>query len=140
MPRSLAAGLFLTLGLGAVACESLPTIPNAAPTASFIFSPVSPIFAGGTSVVFNASASLDTDGHVASYLWNFGDGTAEVTSASPTTVHVFPDTAARCTDIVYAVLLTVTDDKGSRGFASQNVTVTELPAPTSAECATSAGK
>ncbi|HET9314316.1 MAG TPA: hypothetical protein VFQ51_01960 [Vicinamibacteria bacterium] len=47
---------------------------------------------------------------------------------------MFPDTPARCLNMTYGVLLAIVDDKGGRGFVTQNVTVTELPAPSAAEC------
>jgi chitinase len=102
--------------------------------AAFFFNPVAPINAGQTNVSFNAVGSRDTDGQIASYIWSFGDGTAEQTATEPTMRHVFRDTGARCLNITYGVLLTVVDDKGDRGVASQNVTVTQLPAPTSTSC------
>jgi len=131
--RRLAAALAL-LAFGA-ACEKLPAVPNVPPAASFVYSPVSPVNAGQTVVVFNASGSTDSDGLIASYTWNFGDGTPEETRTTPTITHVFPDTPATCLEIVYTVLLTVADDKGARSSASQTVRVTELPPPTSVECA-----
>jgi PKD repeat protein len=123
----------LPLTLLTPACEDLPAAPNIPPTASFIYNPVSPITAGETPVSFNASGSRDSDGTIVSYTWNFGDGT-ERTVESPTTTHVFVNTPARCIEIVYTVLLTVTDDKGDRGSANQQVRVIEAPAPGSAEC------
>jgi hypothetical protein len=115
-------------------CEELPEIPNVPPVASFVYSPVSPINAGQTGVVFNASGSTDSDGQIATYTWNFGDGSPEESRNTPTTTHVFPDTPATCLEIVYTVLLTVTDDQGGRGAASQTARVTEQPPPTSAAC------
>jgi PKD repeat protein len=120
--------------LATSACEDLPAAPNVPPTATFIYNPVSPITAGETPVTFNAVGSRDSDGNVASYVWNFGDNTPEVSTDNPTLVHVFPDTAARCVEITYAVLLTVVDDKGERGVASQQVKVIEAPVPGSAAC------
>ena len=115
-------------------CEQLPEIPNEPPTASFIYTPVSPVNAGQTVVTFNASPSRDTDGQISSYVWNFGDGSPEQTGSGPTAVHLFPDTPAICLEITYTVLLTVVDDKGDRAAASQAVKVTELPVPASEEC------
>ena len=125
--------LIALAALAAPACEDLPAAPNIPPTATFIFNPVSPITAGETPVVFNASGSRDSDGQVASYTWNFGDG-VEQTTENPTITHVFVNTPARCLEIVYTVLLTVTDDKGDRGSASQQVRVIEAPVPGSPEC------
>lgn len=123
--------LLVMLALPMAACEQLPNVP---PTVSFIYSPVSPINAGQTVVTFNASASRDSDGRIASYVWNFGDGTPEQAVSAPVMSHVFPDTPATCIEITYTVLLTVVDDGGERGSASQPVRVVELPAPGSTEC------
>jgi PKD repeat protein len=124
----------LPLVVVAPGCENLPAAPNIPPVASFIFNPVSPINAGETPVNFNAVGSHDSDGTIASYNWSWGDGSPDQTTTSPTIVHVFVDTPARCIDVTYAVLLTVVDDKGGTGSASQQVTVTELPAPGSSGC------
>ena len=133
--RNLGLALLLVpLLLLAPACEDLPEAPNIPPTASFIFNPVSPITAGETPVSFNATGSRDSDGSVTSYTWNFGDG-VEQTVSEPTVTHVFVNTPASCIEIVYTVLLTVTDDTGDRGSASQPVRVIEAPPPSSAQCA-----
>jgi hypothetical protein len=119
------------------ACEELPPapgLPNALPTATLYLTPVAPIYAGQTTVAFSAVGARDADGRVVSYVWNFGDGTPEVATAETAVVHTFPDTAARCMNMTYGVLLAVVDDQGERGFVSQPVTVTELPAPSSSEC------
>ncbi len=112
-------------------CEKLPNVP---PSASFIYSPVSPIYAGITGVSFNASASRDSDGQIATYRWDFGDGTGEQTSNGPTIGHVFPDTSATCVEVTFTVLLTVVDNSGDQASASQQVKVIELPLPTATEC------
>lgn len=118
-------------------CEDLPPapgLPNAAPTATVYLTPVAPIYAGQTPVSFSAVGARDADGRVVSFVWNFGDGTPEVATSQASVVHTFPDTQARCLNMTYGVLLAIVDDKGDRGFVTQNVTVTELPAPTAAEC------
>lgn len=135
MAARVALLLLVPVALVAPACEDLPAAPNVPPTATFIYNPVSPITAGETPVSFNAVGSRDSDGTIASYVWSFGDGTPEQPVDSPTVVHVFPDTAARCLEITYAVLLTVVDDKGERAVASQQVKVIEAPVPGSAACA-----
>jgi PKD repeat protein len=126
--------LVAPLALAAWACENLPPAPNTPPVATFIYNPVSPITAGQTPVTFNATGSRDADGTIASYVWNFGDGTPEVATDSPTLVHVFPDTAASCVEVTYAVLLTVVDNLGEKGVASQQVKIIEAPAPGSSAC------
>jgi hypothetical protein len=120
--------------LSGAACEELPEVPNLPPTATFIHTPVSPIVAGGTVVTFNASGSRDGDGRITAYTWDFGDGTPSATSDGPTVTHVFPDTPASCQETVYAVLLTVRDDRNDVGSTSAQVHVFELPFPTSPEC------
>lgn len=126
--------LLLLLPLFIVSCEDLPAAPNIPPTASFIYNPVSPIIAGDTAVTFNAVGSRDSDGTIDSYNWSWGDGTPDQSTTSPTIVHVFADTPVRCVDVTYAVLLTVVDDKGASGSASQQVKVTEVPLTGSAGC------
>lgn len=121
-PASCIVPLLAAAALLQPACEDLPNVP---PAAAFIFSPVSPIVAGSTAVVFNASGSLDADGRIVSYVWDFGDGTPSQTDPGPVATHVFPDRPSTCVQFVYAVLLAVVDDKGDRDTASQNVTVTE---------------
>jgi len=130
MTRAARAMLWLP-ALLAAGCEQLPNLP---PTASFIYSPISPIYAGETAVVFNASGSRDSDGQVVSYVWDFGDGTAQLTANGPTVTHVFPDTDKRCLEITYTALLTVLDDAGEGATASQTVKVVELPELRSREC------
>jgi PKD repeat protein len=126
--------LLLVFPLLLVACEDLPEAPNIPPTASFIFNPVAPIIAGETPVTFNATGSRDSDGTVGTYVWNWGDGTPEQSTTSPTITHVFVDTPARCVEAIYAVQLTVVDDKGDSSSSSLQVTVIEAPAPGSAGC------
>ena len=66
------------------------------------------------SCTFDASASLDPDGSIASYDWGFGDGA----SASGTTAsHTY------AADGQYTVTLTVTDDQGATGHVSHPVDV-----------------
>ena len=87
--------------------------PNQAPTASFTSN------VSGLLVAFNGSASSDSDGTLASYAWDFGDGTTG-TGASPS--HTYT------ADGTYSVKLTVTDDDGATGTSTKSVTVA---APTS---------
>ncbi|MCG3128665.1 MAG: hypothetical protein CHACPFDD_03554 [Phycisphaerae bacterium] len=66
---------------------------------------------------FDASASSDPDGTIASYQWSFGDGSGEV-------LPVVPHTYAR--PGAYRVRLTVTDNTGVTGIAE---TVIEVGIP-----------
>jgi hypothetical protein len=133
--RNLCLLLFLPLVVLTPGCEDLPAAPNLVPTAAFIYNPVAPINAGETLVTFNAVGTRDTDGTIASYNWSWGDGTPDQSTTSPTISHVFVDNpGVRCVEAVYAVLLTVVDDKGASASVSQQVKVVELPAPTSTSC------
>ncbi|HEY6547328.1 MAG TPA: PKD domain-containing protein [Vicinamibacteria bacterium] len=135
--RSQAAVWPLALALGLAGCEELPpapVAPNLPPVSTFFYTPVAPIYAGSTPVAFSAMGSRDEDGQIASYVWNFGDGTPEETATVPSMQHVFPDTASRCLEVTYGVSLQVVDEQGGRGVFSVPVKVTELPAPTAQEC------
>lgn len=69
----------------------------------------------GGSITLSGSASTDADGTIASYNWNFGDGT---TATGVTAQKSFAAAGS------YVVTLTVTDDKGATGAAQQTITVT----------------
>ena len=103
-------------GVG-VATQSVTVTPppNAVPTASFTATP------SGLSVAVNGSGSTDSDGSIVSYAWTFGDG-GTATGAIPA-AHVY------ATGGTYPVTLTVTDDDGGVGVATQSVTVTQPGEP-----------
>ncbi|MEU8124277.1 PKD domain-containing protein [Spirillospora sp. NPDC049024] len=82
--------------------------PNQPPNAAFTAN------CDALDCAFNAAGSSDSDGSIASYAWDFGDG-QNGTGATPQ--HAF---AAAGT---YTVKLTVTDDRGGKGTKSQDVTV-----------------
>ena len=82
------------------------------PTAAFTVTP--PRGGAPLDVDFDASASADSDGTITSYLWDFGDGE---TGEGVTPAHTYD------TDGVYEARLTVTDDAGLSGVASQYVVV-----------------
>jgi hypothetical protein len=84
------------------------------PTASFILSPVSAL--ADQEIRFDASASGDVDGEIASYKWGFGDGN---TASGQIVAHTY-STAGN-----YTVTLTVIDDDGVLATYSRSVQVGE---------------
>ncbi len=101
-----------------------PDIPddadnNAAPTAAFTFSPEAPEI--GQAVTFTDN-STDPDGFIASYDWDFGDGSTAMGIDATNTY----DAAG-----TYSVTLTVVDDGGATAQTTESVTVTESGGTTS---------
>jgi PKD repeat protein len=76
---------------------------NRLPHAEFSYEPYQPPI--DHPVRFDAALSSDEDGEIVSYEWDFGDG---VRATGPVVEHVFPDER-----ILYAVVLTVTDEDGA---------------------------
>ncbi|MFZ4719297.1 MAG: PKD domain-containing protein [Ilumatobacteraceae bacterium] len=104
----------------------IDSFPNVAPTAvanSNVSSGNAPL-----AVAFSSAGSVDPDGTLASYEWNFGDGSPVSTEANP--AHTF------ATDGTYSVLLTVTDNEGATGTSVLTITASPNPAPTAAIVAT----
>ncbi|WP_256714362.1 PKD domain-containing protein [Microbacterium sp. RU33B] len=66
------------------------------------------------TVAFSSAGSVDIDGTIESYSWNFGDG-ATSTESSPT--HAYSSAGT------YDVTLSVTDDDGEEGVVTASVTV-----------------
>ncbi|ROR80757.1 PKD repeat-containing protein [Plantibacter flavus] len=85
--------------------------PNQLPTAAFTPTVVN------LDGSFDASASADPDGTIASYAWNFGDGTS---GTGVTATHSY------ATAGTFTVSLTVTDNVGATASATHDV-VTTLP-------------
>ncbi|GAA4204039.1 LamG-like jellyroll fold domain-containing protein [Microbispora amethystogenes] len=81
--------------------------PNQPPTASFTAT------CPALECSFDAGASADTDGSIASYAWDFGDGT---TGTGKTPTHTYPAAGD------YPVKLTVTDDQNATGIRTDTVT------------------
>lgn len=91
------------------------------PVASLTANPTS-----GTAplvVSFDASASADPDGTIASYVWDFGDGT---TASGATASHTFTQAGT------FTVNLTVTDQGGNTDDENINIVVSEAPIPPNA--------
>jgi PKD repeat protein/sugar lactone lactonase YvrE len=77
----------------------------------------------GYPLLFNASGSSDTDGWIAEYLWDFGDGTLENTTTTGYIHHVFSSAG------IYTVNLTVIDDDGLISSVAETVTVVVRQVP-----------
>lgn len=76
---------------------------NVMPSAEFTASGV------GDTFTFDASASVDSDGSIVDYVWDFGDGT----SAQGAVVEHTYEIPGR-----YSVVVTTTDNEGGQGFGS----------------------
>jgi len=88
---------------------------NTPPVASFVV----PSTCQVNSACSFTDGSTDPDGTIASWSWNFGDGTAADVNQNPT--HTFAAAGP------YQVALTVTDDDGATNAITQQVTVNSTP-------------
>lgn len=78
----------------------------------------------GSPIGFDGSGSAATPpAAIASYTWDFGDGTAPVTTAVPTVSHTY------ATALIGTVKLTVTDSAHRSGTSTASVTVTGATTP-----------
>lgn len=105
-------------GRSASASQVLTVAAAARPTADFEFSPTTPTVRD--SVGFNASMSTATapGSRIVSYTWDFGDGTALVTTPNVIVYHTFA--AAK----TYKVTLVVADDAGRTSLGkAKDVTI-----------------
>jgi serine protease len=84
---------------------------NAAPVAAFTYT------CDGSICDFDASGSYDTDGTIVNYTWDFGDGNS---GSGISASHTFSEVGR------FTVTLTVTDDIGAEGYASNDVEIAEL--------------
>ncbi|HEY3407049.1 MAG TPA: PKD domain-containing protein, partial [Propionicimonas sp.] len=101
-------------GATGVATKPVTTVTNASPTAVFS-STVSNL-----TVSFDASGSSDSDGTVASYSWDFGDG-QNGTGVSPNHTYAAAGT--------FDVVLTVTDNDGATDSVTHSVTTVAPTGP-----------
>jgi PKD repeat protein len=118
--RPVAGSPFPTGGDGP-AIRSTVMLPNQGPVASF----TARLRPAGAPTRFDASTSVDPDGRIASYRWDFGDGV--VRTAGPAPRHAYRR-AGR-----FTVTLTVTDNEGCtarRIFTGQVVLCNGTPGAT----------
>lgn len=67
------------------------------------------------TITFDGSQSIDPDGTIIFYRWNFGDGSSQILDISPK--HTYNDPG------VYMVTLTVVDDDGRSSMANTTATI-----------------
>ncbi len=95
------------------------TVPNVAPTASFTVSTD-----GAATANVDATGSKDTDGTIASYAWDWGDGSAA--GSGLTATHTYAKSGT------YTIKLTVTDNQGATGSTTNPVTAIAANVPPTA--------
>jgi PKD repeat protein len=91
-------------------------IQDRPPTATLSLSSTNTVT--GSTVSFDGGASVDPDGSVVTYRWDFGDGTS---ATGATTGHAYSNPGN------YTVRLTITDNSGQTAFASSSVLIKAAP-------------
>jgi len=86
--------------------------PNQSPTAAVAATPT--VGSAPLLVQLSSAGSVDPDGAISSYAWNFGNGSTS-TNPNPSAVYNTPGT--------YPVSLTVTDNDGASAVKSTTITV-----------------
>ena len=92
------------------------TTQDHSPVASF--NPSTSSVPTGTAIGLNGMASYDPDGAVVTWSWTFGDGSSGLGSA---TTHIYAIAGT------YTITLAVTDNSGSTGSTTYQVTITDRP-------------
>jgi len=108
----LSVSVFLVMGT-ILLCSCSNTVPSAVFTASHI-SGLVPL-----TVTFDASLSLDCDGRISTYQWDFGDGQD---GSGKRVVHTYEDPGT------YTVKLAIVDDRGMSASSTLAISA-EGPAP-----------
>ena len=114
--------ILITINFSRCLSDGCPPVPsNQPPVAEFVYSPTHLHVL--ESVLFNASASYDPDGFIASYAWDFGDG--NTTQVSNSSIFYYYETPG-----IFNVTLTVIDSGGLQNATSKEITVTKPPLAT----------
>jgi len=93
---------------------------NARPVANYTYSPHRPL--PNVTITFNASVANDTDGTIDNYAWDLdNDGSYDEGVGNLTVNKSFPSPG------IYVVSLNVTDNQGTNGTYSENVTINSRP-------------
>jgi len=93
----------------------LITVLNNPPTANFTYNPINPTT---SDLIQFTDTSLDNDGSISSWSWDFGEGN---TSTNQHPVHQYKDNG------LYTVTLNVIDDDGDENTSSKQVSVQNMP-------------
>lgn len=101
----------IVLTVDTISAQAIPVTEGNRGPSALISSSVS-----GLTASFDAARSSDPDGTLASYTWDFGDGTPTVLGVTSQHTYAKPGS--------YSVKLMVTDDDGATGSASTQVSIT----------------
>lgn len=93
-----------------LACEDVQE--NLLPEASFEYDPQELV--AGDVIMFDAASSLDQDGVIVAYDWNFGDG---VVGTGESVTHSYDEEG------IYGVTLTVTDDQDGTSITTASISI-----------------
>ncbi len=88
------------------------------PVAALQWSPTEPV--AGEPILFNGTSSIDPDGQIVAFAWDF-DGDGEADSSAPLAERTFPVAGS------YNVSLTVTDDDGNTNTITAAIPVAAPP-------------
>lgn len=93
-------------------------LPNEPPVADFNFSPQTGLFP--LQVIFDASSSLDPDGQIVRYSWDFGDNTSEL---GKIVTHTFESWGT------FTITLSIEDNRGDGDTKTKTIEVLRLFQP-----------